>query len=511
MARKKTPLFTGSEWNFKILENVYDACEQIALGELKLDVYPNQIEVITSEQMLDAYSSVGLPIYYKHWSFGKQFSKEETEYRKGRSGLAYEIVINSSPCINYLMEENTITTQACVIAHAAFGHNHFFKNNYLFKEWTDAEHIIDYLTFARNYIEECEEKYGADLVEKVLDSCHALSRHAVNKYKRPSKISMVEEKEKQKERQEYLQSQVNDLWDKTVPEKTPKDGISKEAADRFPLEPEENLLYFIEKNSPILEDWQREILRITRRISQYFYPQMQTKIMNEGWATFSHHYIMNSLYDKDLVNNGTMIEFAHLHSNVLTQFDFTNKRYSGFNPYKLGFEMFHDIKRICVDPTEEDVEWFPDFAGCNDWLPVCLDAVASYRDESFIRQFLSPAMIRKWRLFELHTKHDDDDYKVNNIHNKLGYKNIRNSLADMHEINNVTPDIQVWHADLKGDRVLRLRHTAYKGKMLDKDVIKVLEYIKRLWGYKVVLETWDNEILVDSFETTESPQLIIGY
>lgn len=507
MARKKKPLFEGSEWDFKTLENVYDACGEIASKELKLDIYPNQIEVITSEQMLDAYSSVGLPIYYKHWSFGKQFSREETEYRKGRRGLAYEIVINSSPCINYLMEENTITTQACVIAHAAFGHNSFFKNNYLFREWTDAEHIIDYLIFARNYIQECEEKYGADVVEKILDSCHALSRHSVNKYKRPSKINMIEEKEKQRERQEYLQSQVNDLWDKTVPKEA--DAESDETKDRFPKESEENLLYFIEKNSPILEDWQREILRISRRIGQYFYPQMQTKVMNEGWATFCHHYIMNSLYDKSLLTDGTMLEFATLHSNVLTQREFYEKGYSGFNPYKLGVEMFDDIRRICVNPTEEDIEWFPDIAGSNDWLSVCHHAVESFRDESFIRQYLSPHLMRKWRMFELHTKQDDDDYMVSNIHNKRGYKNIRNSLADMHEINNLVPDIQVWNADLKGDRVLMLRHNAYKGKILDKDVVKVLEYIKRLWGYQVVLETWDDDVKIDSYETTKKPQLSI--
>ena len=129
-------LYEGSEWTFPILDDVYNACEEVALNDLKLDVYQNQLELISSEQMLDAYSSTGLPILYKHWSYGKHFSAEELKYRKGYTGLAYEIVINSNPCISYLMEENTITTQATVIAHAAFGHNHFFKNNYLFKQWT---------------------------------------------------------------------------------------------------------------------------------------------------------------------------------------------------------------------------------------------------------------------------------------------------------------------------------------------------------------------------------------
>ena len=130
-------LFDGAEWDFATLDRVYKAIEEIALEELGLDVYPNQIEIISAEQMLDAYSSVGMPLMYAHWSFGKLFAREETLYREGYQALAYEIVINSNPCITYCMEENTMTMQTLVIAHAAFGHNHFFKNNYLFQQWTD--------------------------------------------------------------------------------------------------------------------------------------------------------------------------------------------------------------------------------------------------------------------------------------------------------------------------------------------------------------------------------------
>lgn len=147
-----------------------------------------QIEVITSEQMMDAYSSVGMPINYPHWSFGKKFIETEQAYKHGQQGLAYEIVINSNPCIAYLMEENTITMQALVMAHACYGHNSF-KNNYLFRSWTDASSIIDYLIFARKYITECEERYGVDEVEKLLDSCHALMNYGVDRYKRPQNLS----------------------------------------------------------------------------------------------------------------------------------------------------------------------------------------------------------------------------------------------------------------------------------------------------------------------------------
>ena len=180
-----TPLFTEPEWDFATLDRTYRAIEDIALNDLKLDVYPNQVEIISSEQMLDAYSSIGMPLMYNHWSFGKLFAREETLYRAGYSALAYEIVINSSPCISYLLEENTMTMQALVMAHAAFGHNHFFKNNYLFRQWTNAEGIMDYLAFAKKYIAACEERHGREDVEATLDSAHALMDQGVFRYRRP--------------------------------------------------------------------------------------------------------------------------------------------------------------------------------------------------------------------------------------------------------------------------------------------------------------------------------------
>src|ERR1043166_10340323 len=167
-------------------------------------------------QMLDAYSSIGMPVFYHHWSFGKRFTRDETMYRKGYSGLAYEIVINSNPCICYVMEENTMTMQALVMAHAAFGHNHFFKNNYLFKEWTNAESILDYLAFAKKYIAACEDRHGRDEVEAILDSAHALMDQGVFRYSRPPRPSRERVMEKHRRRREYEQEAYSELW-RTLP------------------------------------------------------------------------------------------------------------------------------------------------------------------------------------------------------------------------------------------------------------------------------------------------------
>lgn len=476
-------LFDDNEWTFDKLKRAEDAIKKIAYEELKLDVYPNQIEIIGSDQMLDAYSSNGLPLMYNHWSFGKHFMQQEYSYRKGHQGLAYEIVINSNPCISYLMEENSMTMQTLVIAHAAYGHNHFFKNNYLFRQWTDAEGIVDYLAFAKKYITECEEKHGLEAVERTLDACHAIMDYGVDKYKRPTKPNKKQEIERQKDREAYVQQQANDLWRTLPPSKNKKTDDTE--PEHFPKEPQENIMYFLEKHSPVLESWQREIVRIVRKISQYFYPQRQTKVMNEGWASFVHYFIMNRLWETGQINDGHYLEFIHSHSSVLTQLPYNHKYYHGYNPYALGFDMFTDIRRICTNPTDEDREYFPHLIG-KDWLDTCLDAVRNYRDESFIAQFLSPALIRKWRLFEITNLEKDNFVTISGIQDARGYSQIRQSLSQQYSTTSRQPNIQVVNSNLKTTRKLNLKYTPVNNTRLDiYSKVKVSEHIKYLWGYDV--------------------------
>src|SRR5208337_2279624 len=301
-------LFDGAEWDFAMVRRVYQAIEEIAREELKLDVFPNQVEIISAEQMLDAYSSVGMPLMYAHWSYGKRFARDEALYRRGYQALAYEIVINSNPCISYCMEENTMAMQTLVIAHAGFGHNHFFKSNYLFQQWTDAAGILDYLDFAKRYVSSCEERYGVEAVERTLDAAHALMGQGVFRYPRARKLSLADYERLRRERLERDEQDYRDLW-RTVPSAPPAreqdvaDDDARERKRNLRL-PEENLLYFLEKNSPKLRTWQRELLRIVRNVAQYFYPQRQTKVMNEGCATFVHYTIVNRLYDKGLISEG---------------------------------------------------------------------------------------------------------------------------------------------------------------------------------------------------------------
>ena len=204
-------LFEGNDWDFQTIQRIHNAVAKIADEELGLDIFPNQIEVITAEQMLDAYASSGMPLFYRHWSFGKRFAQHADVYRMGLQDLAYEIVINSTPCISYIMEENSATMQALVIAHAAFGHNHFFKNNYQFRQWTDPAGILDYLAYAKSYIAKCEERHGEAEVERLLDAAHSLRPQGVQHYPRKKTLDLRSEEKRDRERIQERERLYNDL------------------------------------------------------------------------------------------------------------------------------------------------------------------------------------------------------------------------------------------------------------------------------------------------------------
>ena len=478
----------GSEWTFAALEQYDQAINKVA-AHYRLDCYPHVLELISAEQMMDAYASIGMPVYYNHWSFGKHFLATEGRYKRGQMGLAYEIVINSDPCVAYLMEENTLPMQALVIAHAAYGHNSFFKGNHLFKQWTSADAIIDYLVFAKQFIAQCEERHGVSVVERLIDACHALLNLGVDRYKRSPPLSLQKETLRQQERADYLQAQVNDLW-RTLP---PQLEVSQaELEKRFPAEPEENLLYFIEKNAPLLEPWQREVVRIVRKIGQYFHPQRQTQVMNEGWATFWHYTLLNTLYEQGAVSDGFMLEFLQSHTNVVYQPPYNSPHYNGITPYALGFAMWRDLRRICEHPTPQDREWFPDIAG-SDWRETFEFAMQNFKDESFIAQYLSPQLMREFRFFSVLDDEAREKLQIQAIHDESGYRTLRRQLSEQYNLGSREPNIQVWNVDLRGDRSLTLRHFVHQRRPLDESSAAVLEHVAYLWGFTVRLESQDQD------------------
>jgi stage V sporulation protein R len=483
--RAAEPIATGSEWTIGILEKFDKAIARHA-KRLGLDTYPTQYEIITSDQMIDLCSTVGMPVHYAHWSFGKQLLGQERGYRKGVSGLAYEIVINTDPSLAYLMETNTLPLQVLVMAHAGYGHNGFFKSNYLFRQFTQADAILDYLAFARGFVQECEERYGWPEVEKILDSCHALSPYGVDRYRRPGRLSPKREQERVRERLRFDEQHYR-------PEFAHLDSPPRaDGAPLPPFEPQENLLYYIEKNAPRLATWQRELVRIVRKVAQYFYPQRLTKVANEGAATFWHYTLLTELYDHGEVDDGFALEWKADHTAVVEQPSFDSQRFHGINPYALGFSIFRDIRRVCEQPTDEDRKWFPQLAG-TPWEEGIAFAMANFKDESLIEQYLSPKVMRDMRLFLLRDAEEDRrHYEVAAIHNDDGYLKLRQALAAQYRLEAYTPSIVVARSGDDNERALLLQHKVEHGRLLDAESTEtVLKYIKELWKFDVILEEVD--------------------
>jgi stage V sporulation protein R len=224
--------------------------------------------------------------------------------------------------------------------------------------------------------------------------------------------------------------------------------------------------------------------------------------MNEGWATFWHHTLLTTLYEDGRLADGFMMECLASHTNVIFQPSVGDPRYSGLNPYALGFAMFTDLRRICEQPTAEDRAWFPDIAG-SDWVATLDHAMRHYKDESFIGQYLSPRLMREMRLFSVVDDANQSELEVSAIHDESGWRHLREALARQYDLNWREPAIQVWNVNLRGDRSLLLRHLRQNDRPLSESAREVVKHLARLWGFRVRLESVDaQERVIQHWEVT---------
>ena len=215
--------------------------------------------------------------------------------------------------------------------------------------------------------------------------------------------------------------------------------------------------------------------------------------MNEGWATFWHYTILNTLHDLGKVSDGFILEFLQSHTNVVYQPPYDSPYFSGLNPYTLGFAIFTDIRRICESPTDEDREFFPAMAGA-DWLDTVHDAMQNYKDESFILQYLSPKVIRDLKLFYISDDDSEAEIHVKAIHDEPGYIRVRERLAAQYNLSYIEPNIQIYSVDLRGDRSLTVRHLQHDRIPLhQEDADEVLKHLRHLWRFDVHLESVEDD------------------
>ena len=392
-------------WNEKI---------EVKAKAFGLDYYDQEFEIINFEDMLCYESYVGMPSHYPHWSFGKAYEKSKTLYSYDLTGLPYEMVINSDPCLAYLMKDNSLLIQILTMAHV-YGHNDFFKNNRLFKTYTRAnlsvEMFKNHANRIRSYIQ--DPSIGYAQVEKILDAAHA------------------------------IKLQWGDF-------------------DYDPDGTSENLLLFIMENGN-LEEWQRDIIMIVAEQSKYFKPQIETKIMNEGWASWWHYKILQSLELPPQLH----LEFLKVHNSVIAPTQ------GAINPYYIGFKIWESLSIKHKDNPEKlfqirEVE----------------------RDASFIRNYLTFDLCQELNLFQY--EEEENYYVVSQVSNQDGWRQVRNQLALMVGYGSI-PNITVEEMQ-KNDRTLILKHTYDNRELHLNYTSETLKHIQTLWGGKIILKTVLNNL-----------------
>lgn len=444
MNKKSKLLFHENEWSLDTLHRMWDVIEGIAVNKYKLDFYPPEFRLIDFDGMLNAYSTHALPGMYEHHSFGKQYLIEKDKYKKS-DNLAFEVVINSNPSVCYLMDSNTATTQAIVITHAAVGHSTFFKTNHMFQRNCQAETILPFLERSSKRIKELEEKYGDWKVERSLDYIHMLGIFSYDKELPQTYISKKDKKQRNSDLVEARNKYEDKILDFTMKGKqipSIREMLLNYDRDVKPEEPSENVLKYIVENSINISDMDRELIHIYLRINSYLYPQLHNQVSNEGTACFWHYTLMNDLYDEGYIDESSYWEFLQMHASVIYQSKVSEDR-GDINPYKLGFSIYQDIRRIATNPTEEDKRFFPDWAGNGDWLSVVKHATANYKDESFITQYLSPKVIRDLKLVSATYDFDNRQTIVTSDHTEEHYYNITDNLSKNYDVFRKIPKISV--------------------------------------------------------------------
>lgn len=465
----------------KALEQIWEIAKRNGL-----DPYPTRFEIVPSTVMYEI-GSYALPGRYSHWSFGKAYHRMKTMYDFGLSRI-YEVVINTNPAYAFLMETNSPIQNKLVIAHV-LGHVDFFKNNVYFSQTN--RRMIDEVSIHAQRISEYEFQHGRKTVEEFLDSVLSIEEHIDPNFfiKKERNVVVDKKKKKGKKKEGRYDDLLNlEIKQKRAEEEKNKDKNKKEAKPREknPLLPEKDLIYFIMNNSPTLDPWQRDIMAMIHQEMEYFVPQMQTKIMNEGWASYWHSRIMREL---DLPDNDH-IEFAELHSSVVSPHK------NQLNPYFLGYRIFEDIEKRWNNPTAEERKLYNRQG--NEGRAKIFEVRELDNDISFLRNYLTEDLCEELDLFVFELV-DDEEWTIT----EKKWERVRDTLvASM--TNFGFPYIEVADDDYNSNRELFLKHR-YEGTELDlKYARRVLEHVYKLWGRTVHIETTsDNESTILHFNGSE--------
>ncbi len=444
--------------------------------EFGLDFYDMYFEICPAD-VIYTFGAYGMPTRFAHWTFGKAYHKMKTMYDYNLSRI-YELVINSDPCYAFLLEGNSLIQNKMVVAHV-LAHCDFFKNNVHFQK--TAKYMVESMASAAQRFREYEHKYGRDRVEAFLDAVISLQEHVdpyhhyggsgrSQKDQPPGPKSCCGDKGCSTSCHERKETPYDDLW--------ALDNLGKECPGRkeeakikkIPASPQKDLLLFLMEHARDLEDWQRDVISVVRQEMLYFWPQLETKIMNEGWATYWHLRIMREI---DLTEEET-VEFAKMHAGVIQPSCFR------LNPYYVGLKIFEDIEKRWERPSKEEKERFGRPGG--EGKKKIFEVRELENDISFLRNYLTKELIEELDLYLY--KKQGYEWKIV----EKDWEKVRDEIV-VSLTNGGFPYIVVEDGDFSKRGELYLRH-CYEGRELDVFYLeKTLPYVYRLWGRTVHLET----------------------
>lgn len=460
----------------KDLQYAIDEITEIAHG-FGLDFFPMRFEICPAE-IIYTFGAYGMPTRFSHWSFGKQFHRMKLQYDLGLIQI-YELVINSDPCYAFLLDSNSLIQNKLIVAHV-LAHSDFFKNNVRFSN--TRRDMVESMAATKERIAEYEMFYGTEEVEKFIDAILSIQEH-IDSSIVMKKLSYREMEEADKEEPKKKETPFDDLWSLDA-EPAEIKNVQTAAPRKFPPRPEKDLLLFIEEHSRQLTDWQRDILTMMREEMLYFWPQLETKIMNEGWASYWHQRILREM---DLTTEET-IEFAKLNANVV------QPSQTSINPYYLGLKIFEDIEKRYNHPDAAMQEMG---VQPNSGRKKIFDVRELDSDTSFIRNYLTKELVQQEDLYLFEKK--GKAYRVT----RKDYEDVRDELVSS-RVNGGFPYIEVTDGDYLRNGELYLTHR-YEGTELDLPYLKqVMPYIYQLWGKLVHLETIvENKEVLFSYDGSE--------
>jgi len=446
-----------------------------------LDPFPTHFELVPASIMYE-FASYSLPGRYSHWTFGKAFYRQKMQYDMGLSKI-YEMVVNTNPSYAFLMEMNNLLQNTFVAAHV-FGHTDFFKNNTYFQH--TSRRMIDKVSVHAERIAKYEFDHGREEVERFLDAVLSIQEHV--DYNLLLREQDDEKDKKEDKSKTKPSSDYEDLWGLDQKEKKVQEERDQRPGKppKFPEKPEKDLLLFLSHHAPHLQPWQRDIIEIVRAEMLYFVPQMQTKTMNEGWASTWHSRIMREMGDSGIISDSDFVEFAQLHSSVLTP------SRTSLNPYYIGYKIFEDIEKRWDNPTTEEQEQLGRQPGMG--RQKLFEVRDMENDVSFLRNYLTEDLIKDLDLY-LYKKEGDEWVIV-----EKNWQKVRDTI-----VTNMTnfghPYLVVDNGDYRGNRELYIKHL-YEGQELDLGYAeKTLQHVYVLWGRPIHLETvYENKRILLTYD-----------